>query len=83
MSEPEPPRTKSRLPFGEGPATPGGGALRRIGPAVYGVLALGLAGLAGYMHAVQGHALASPYVVAPGVGALWFALRLLMTLAPR
>lgn len=83
MSEPEPPRTKARLPFGERPTTPGGGALRRIGPTVYGVLMLGLAGLAGYMHLVQDHALTSAYVVAPGVGALWFALRLFMTLAPR
>lgn len=83
MNQSEPSSAKSRLPFGERPKTPGGGALRRIGPTVYGVLTVGLAGLTGYMHLVQGHALTSPYVVAPGVGALWFALRLFMTLAPR
>jgi hypothetical protein len=80
------PRVKARLPFGDRPATPGGArgaAARRAGVIVYGALIAILIGVAYYMAAVQGHPLTSPYVAAPAVGAAWFALRLLMTMAPR
>lgn len=79
----DPPRPKARLPFVQRPLTPGGTLLRRAGVAVHTALCLGLAGLAAYMNLVDGHALQSPYVVAPAVGAIWFALRLFMRLAPR
>lgn len=83
MSEEPPPRlprTKARLPFEERPFK---GVVQRGAVFLYAVLALGLAGLAIYMGVLQHHPLTSPYVLAPGVGAIWFALRLLMTLAPR
>ncbi len=74
------PGTRSRLPFEPQPFK---GGLRRGAVFIYGVLAVGLAGLAVYMGVLQHHPLTSPYVLAPGVGAIWFALRLFMTLAPR
>ena len=81
MSDQRPPyRTKSRLPFDPQPFK---GGLRRGAVFIYGVLAVGLAGLAIYMGAIERHPLTSPYVLAPGVGAIWFGLRLFMTLAPR
>lgn len=82
MSEKPPPLpgTRTRLPFDPQPFK---GGLRRGAVFVYGVLAVGLAGLAFYMGTVQHHPLTSPYVLAPGVGAIWFALRLFMTLGAR
>jgi hypothetical protein len=74
------PRVKARLPFEERPFK---GVVQRGAVFVYAVLALGLAGLAVYMGVVERHPLTSPYVLAPGVGAIWFGLRLFMTLAPR
>lgn len=62
---------------------PGGGGLKRASLAIYTVLVVVLIGVAVYMGAIVGHPLTSPYVVAPVVGALWFGLRLFMTLAPR
>lgn len=73
---------KTRLPF-EQPRTVGGGALKRGSIILYAVLVVALIGVAIYMGWVVGHPLMSPYVVAPSVGALWFALRLFMSLAPR
>jgi hypothetical protein len=51
--------------------------------AVYGLLAVGMAGFGFYMNAVEHHALASPYVAGPAIGALWFALRVFMILGSR
>ena len=49
----------------------------------FAIVASGCAAAALYMGFIVGHPLTSPYVVAPGVGALWFALRLFMLLAPK
>jgi hypothetical protein len=86
MTTPDPkplPRVKPRMPFAERPSIPGGGGIKRASVSIYAVLTLGLAGVAVYMAVIVGHPLMSPYVVAPGVGALWFGLRLFMHLAPR
>lgn len=45
---------------------------------IYAAVTLVLLGLAGYNAAVQHLPLTSPYVAAPAIGALWFALRLFM-----
>ena len=45
---------------------------------IYGAVTLVLAGLAAYMALVQQHEFSSPYVIAPAIGAVWFALRLFM-----
>jgi hypothetical protein len=85
MSEPEPPRrelprAKARLPFEEKPfARP----LQRGAVLIYGVLTAGLVGLALYMWLVAGHPLVSPYVAGPGIGAIWFGLRVFMMLGSR
>ena len=50
---------------------------------VYGLLAVGLGGLAVYMGLVAGHPPGSGYVVGPAIGALWFGLRLFVTLGSR
>lgn len=86
MAEPNPhlPRVKGRMPFAAQPRTPGGGGgVKRFSAAAYAVLTIALIGVAVYMGRVVGHPLMSPYVISPAVGALWFGLRLFMTLAPK
>jgi hypothetical protein len=45
---------------------------------IYGAVALVLAVFAAYNALVQLMPLTSPYVIAPAIGAVWFALRLFM-----
>lgn len=87
MANPEPPppppsplRTKSRLPFEEKPFRAGPKNARMF---LYGVLTLGLGGLATYMAVVMHMPLTSGYVAAPAVGAIWFGLRTFMSLNSR
>ncbi|UPT64960.1 MAG: hypothetical protein M0D54_10980 [Hyphomonadaceae bacterium JAD_PAG50586_4] len=85
MSESRPPpplpRTKGRLPFD--PNAFSRAPQKGAAVAVYGVLTLGLLGVAAYMALVEQRPLASGYVAGPAIGAAWFALRLFMSLAPR
>jgi hypothetical protein len=63
------------MPFEERPARAGA----RIGIAfIFIVLFVALGGVAAYMGLVERRAFDSPYVVAPAVGAIWFALRAFM-----
>jgi len=72
---PELPRVKSRLPFDPQPFK----AAARPGILlVYAALTIGLAGVAVYMALAGGRPLTSAYVAGPGIGALWFGLRLFM-----
>lgn len=71
-----PPRVKGRLPF-EAPKAPGA-SMRQGALLVYGVLVLGLIGVALYMALVEKMPLTSPWVAAPAIGSLWFVLRLFM-----
>ena len=73
-----PPRKK--LPFEE-QQRPFGNAMQQGALLIYGLLAVGLAGLAFYNGAVQRLPLA--YVAAPAIGAVWFGLRLFMMLNSR
>lgn len=77
---PELPRVKARLPFEEKPFR---GALQRGAVTLYGILSLGLAGVALYMATIGGHPVMSGYVAAPAIGAMWFGLRLFMVLGTR
>jgi sulfite exporter TauE/SafE len=45
---------------------------------IYALVAVVLGGLAAYNALVQNLELTSPYVIAPAIGAVWFALRLVM-----
>jgi hypothetical protein len=72
---PELPRRKTRLPFEQRPF---GGAVRSSALIVYGLLTLGLIGFALYMALVDRQPITSPFVAGPGIGALWFGLRLFM-----
>jgi hypothetical protein len=56
----------------------GGSALKSGKFLVYGAVVAVLGGLAVYNTFVQLQPLTSPYVIAPAIGAVWFALRLLM-----
>ena len=82
MSENDPtgrgpmPRVKGRLPF-EAPK-PSRASTKQGALLVYGVLVLGLIGLALYMALVEKLPLISPWVMAPAIGSLWFVLRLFM-----
>ena len=58
------------------------GAARGGMLAIYALAALGFVGVAVYMSAT-GRGLMSPYVIAPAIGALWFALRVFMILGSR
>jgi hypothetical protein len=75
-TEPKLPRVKGRLPF---PA-PGASrtSMRQSALVVYAVLTAALIGVAVYMALVEQRPLASPWVAAPTIGSLWFALRLFM-----
>jgi len=53
------------------------------GRVVLVVLTLMMVGLALYMAMVLRHPLTSVYVIAPAVGAVWFGLRLFMTMTPK
>ena len=50
---------------------------------MFASVVLGCAALAAYMYFVQHMPLLDPRVVAPAVGALWFGVRLFMTLTPK
>lgn len=78
ISPPEPPRPRVHFePIRFGGAA--GGA--RV--AIYGAIVVVMVALAGYMNLIEGRALASPYVLGPAIGAVWFALRLFMILSSR
>jgi hypothetical protein len=57
-----------------------GGVARTGARWVYVFAAVGCAGVAAYMAAVQGRPLTSAYVAAPAIGAVWFGLRTIMML---
>lgn len=57
-----------------------GGAARAGMRWVYVFAVLGCVSAAAYMYVGQGRALTSAYVVAPAIGAVWFALRVFMML---
>jgi hypothetical protein len=52
-------------------------------PLLFASVVLGCVGLAGYMYFVQHMPWTDMRVVAPAVGALWFGVRLFMTLTPK
>ncbi len=78
VSPPEPPRPRVRYePIRFGAAA--GGA--RV--AIYGAIVAVMVALGGYMILIEEHSLASPYVMGPAIGAVWFSLRLFMILSSR
>jgi len=84
---PDPPEgrikwVRARLPFETG-ETPFKSAARQGGMFFYAVLMVGFAGLALYMAFIERHLPTGPYVMAPAVGAAWFAVRFVMQLRPR
>jgi len=68
-----PPRKKLTI---EQPMT--GASLQTAKLLIYATIAVVLAGLAFYNAVINAMAWTSPYVIAPAVGAVWFALRLFM-----
>lgn len=56
----------------------GGSALNSSKLMIYALITVILAGLAAYNALIQAMDWTSPYVIAPAVGAVWFALRLFM-----
>lgn len=79
---PEPlPRVKGRLPFGGDKASRT--SMKQSALVVYGVLVLGLIGVALYMALIEQLPLTSPWVAAPAIGSLWFVLRLFMVWGSR
>ncbi|MES1157161.1 MAG: hypothetical protein ABUL73_05210 [Alphaproteobacteria bacterium] len=87
MSETDPPDgprvtwAKKRLPFEVTPSP--FQPANRIKFLLFAVLTISLAALAGYMYLVWRFPLTDGRVVAPAIGALWFALRIFMMLTPR
>jgi hypothetical protein len=76
----EPPGKRRRVEF-EPMALPFAGG--RGKPLLFASVVLGCAAVAAYMYFVQHMPLMDMRVVAPAVGALWFGLRLFMTLTPK
>jgi len=54
------------------------GSLRSGKLLIYAAVTIVLGGVAAYNAFVQSMPLTSPYVIAPAIGAVWFALRLFM-----
>lgn len=81
MSENLPPREPGARPRYEPIRM--GGVVKQSALVLYALLAIGLAGLAVYMATVGQRDIMSMYVAAPAIGAVWFALRVLMMLGPR
>ncbi len=85
MAEPDPPKpapgvARVRTPYARGGAA---GVGKQLVVVFYAALAVVLAGLAGYMALVNHMPLLSAYVIAPVIGAAWFALRVFMLIAPK
>ena len=85
MSEQAPPpndplRVKARMPYEPMPLPFTGGQGKTL---LFVSIVAACAGLAAYMYFVQHMPLTDMRVAAPAVGALWFGLRLFMTLTPR
>jgi len=87
MSDADPPEAprvtwaKKRLPY---EATPSPfQPSNRMKFLLFAALTVLFAAVAGYMALVDRHPVTSMYVVAPGIGALWFALRIFMMLTPK
>jgi len=81
MTDVEPPREPRERPRYEPIRM--GGVVKRSALLVYGLLAIGLAGLAAWMATIGQRDITSMYVAAPAIGALWFGLRVFMLLGPR
>jgi len=73
-------QSRTRLPFAQ---RADGGAASGVEIAILASVATALVGLALYMGVVLRHAWTSPYVIAPAVGAVWFALRLFLKFTPK
>lgn len=88
MAEPDPPKpapgvARVRTPYARGGAAGVGATGKQLVVVFYAALAVVLAGLAGYMALVNHMPLLSAYVIAPVIGAAWFALRVFMLIAPK
>jgi hypothetical protein len=62
-------------PLSEHLAAQGAQMRGRLLAFVYIAIALGMAGIAYYLHIAMGHRLMSPQVLFPSLGAVWFAFR--------
>lgn len=92
MSEPTPPGpdgeyeaklyAKRRLPFDSPEAKPKRPAGATAAIVLYGAAFVGCLVLAGFMHWGRGNEIASVPVIAPIAGAVWFLIRMLMTMRP-
>lgn len=60
-----------------------GGIARQGAVVIYGLVTVALIAVALYMALVEQRPLMSGWVAAPGIGALWFGLRLFMILGSR
>jgi hypothetical protein len=86
VSEPNPPPSKDKLTnrrrveFAPIAMPFAGGQGKTL---LFAAVVIGCAGLAGYMYFVAHMPLMDMRVLAPAIGALWFGLRLFMTLTPK
>ena len=77
---PELPRHKARLPF-EPMQSPLSGRSGKV--FLFAVLAVACGAAAAYMALVQGMPWTDMRVIGPGIGAVWFGLRVFMSLTPK
>ena len=80
--ENDPLKVKTRLPFEQQSSLASHPGVRAAA-VLYGILALILVGVAGYMAFSVGHPMVSVPVIAPALGALYFFIRLAMMLRPK
>ncbi|MFT3726679.1 MAG: hypothetical protein QM759_02515 [Terricaulis sp.] len=77
---PQSPYPKRRIAYEPMPMPFSGGRGKSL---MFASVVVGCAGLAVYMYFVQHMPAMDPRVIAPAVGALWFGVRLFMTLTPK
>ncbi len=78
MSDADPPNLPPRKRLDVEQPIGVGGAAQRGAVFVYAIVTVALIGVGLYMALIEQRPLTSPWVAAPAIGAVWFALRLFM-----
>jgi hypothetical protein len=79
----KPGQVKPRLPFEQKTQAEASQMRQRMWAFVYAIVALGLCGMAYYMHVVRGISLMQPQVLFPSLGAVWFFIRAFLFFLPK
>jgi hypothetical protein len=82
-TELKPGQVKPRLPFEQKAQAESANMRQRMWAFIFAVVALGLCGMAYYMHVIRGVGLMQPQVLFPSLGAVWFFIRAFLSFLPK